>query len=83
MPQKPKKDNSEETKKIDLRPLKYMGLVMQLGITIALPLVFMVFLAQWIMNNYLQSVWVLIILILSGLFVGFWNAYRLITKMRF
>ena len=82
MPQKPKKD-SEEPKRIDLRPLKYMGMVTQLGITIVLPLVLMIFFAQWIMNNYIDSVWVLIILILSGLFVGFRNAYRLIMKMRF
>lgn len=82
MSQKPKKD-SEETKRIDMRPLRYMGIVTQLGITIVLPLVFMIFFAQWIMNNYIDSVWVLIILILSGLFVGFRNAYRLIMKMRF
>jgi len=82
LPQKPKKD-SEEQKRIDMRPLRYMGLVTQLGITIVLPLVFMIFLSQWIMNNYIDSVWVLIILILSGLFVGFRNAYRLIMKMRF
>ncbi|MDO9574792.1 MAG: AtpZ/AtpI family protein [Candidatus Contubernalis sp.] len=82
MPQNTNKNN-QQPKKLDLRPLKYMGVVGQLGITIALPLVLMIFLAQWIMTNYIDSVWVLIFLILSGLVIGFRNAYRLIMKMRF
>ncbi|UNC93667.1 AtpZ/AtpI family protein [Candidatus Contubernalis alkaliaceticus] len=82
MPQNTKKNN-QEPKKLDLRPLRYMGVVGQLGITIALPLVFMIFLAQWIMTNYIDSVWVLIFLIISGLVTGFRNAYRMIMKLRF
>lgn len=82
MPKKFKNNNNEEPKKFDIGSLKYLGLVGQIGMVIALPLVLMIFLAQWIMNNYINSVWVLILLVLTGLYGGFRNAYFLLMGKR-
>ncbi|RQD76750.1 MAG: AtpZ/AtpI family protein [Candidatus Syntrophonatronum acetioxidans] len=77
------KDKEQETpKKFDLGPFKYIGLVGQIGLVIVTPIVFMVFVARWIMVNYLDSVWVLIICLLSGIYSGFRSAYMILMKKR-
>ncbi|GEM_PF-2108943 len=78
-----KKNKKEEPpKKFDLGPLKYVGLVGQIGLVIVTPIVFMVFVARWIMVNYLDSIWVLIICLLSGIYSGFRSAYMILMKKR-
>lgn len=69
-------------KKFDLGPLKYFGLVGQIGMVIALPLILMIWVAQKVMPYFNDSVLVLLICIFSGLYAGFRNAYILLMKKR-
>ena len=76
------KNKDKQSRKPELGPLKYFAVVSQIGIVIALPLVLMIWLATYVMDNFLDSVWVLIIFVLSGLYAGFRNAYNLLMKQR-
>ncbi|PKM83791.1 MAG: hypothetical protein CVU88_01155 [Firmicutes bacterium HGW-Firmicutes-13] len=77
-----KNKNQVPEKKFDIGALKYFGLVGQIGFVIAFPLILMIWIATKIMPYFNDSVWVLIILVLAGLYMGFRNAYYLLMKQR-
>ncbi len=74
------KNKDKKPRKPELGPLRYFAVVGQIGIVIALPLVAMIWLATYVMDNVYDSVWVLIIFVLSGLYAGFRSAYNLLMK---
>ena len=77
------KKDDKNSRDSGLGPFKYFALVGQIGLVIALPLVLMIWLATFIMDYFdFQSVWLLIIFILMGIYAGFRNAYNLLMKKR-
>ncbi len=59
---------------------KYFSLLGQIGLIIALNLIFCIFLYKYFMKYFFENSFVLIICILIGVFNGFYRVYKLIMN---
>ncbi len=65
---------------MDYRVFKYLALVSQIGFVMAIPIFGMVFVGSWLDNLFHTRGILLIICILAGIYMAFYNLYRIVMK---